>query len=243
MNHLRIDTDKCIGCGKCVKICMKDNIVVENRKARETGAGCLECSHCVSTCPKGAITLLHKSEEASGFFDGIKRSKMFDGGMVSDEDLETLYQAMDHGKRRCELFTLAGDELDDLMETVWEIVKDKEADLPIVKEWAAWREENDVLKPSPMVWKGKQVLFIFADSPDRAFIASNRMIAKGLDLGIRGYHFNLIMLAYSIDRNSILMHFPHSSKELYMTYVIGHARRLVEPIFKPMEKLKGIFNN
>ena len=66
VNHLLIDTEKCIGCGKCARMCMKNNIVIENRKAKETGAGCLECSHCVSSCPKGAIRLREKEAGEGG---------------------------------------------------------------------------------------------------------------------------------------------------------------------------------
>jgi NAD-dependent dihydropyrimidine dehydrogenase PreA subunit len=242
MNRLKIDLDKCVGCGKCARMCMKGHIVVEDRKARELDNDCLGCSHCVSSCPKGAIVLLPKEAADEGLFDSIKKDKMFDGGMVSEEDLEQLYYAMDHGKRRCEFFTLQGEELNAFMETLWSIVKDAEADTPLVKEWAAWRDGHDILQPNPVLWEGNQVLFIFADSPDRAFIASNRMIVKGLDLGVRGFHSNLIMTAYKLDRDRVLQHFPRSTKELYMAYVIGHARRLVEPVFKPITKLKGLFD-
>ena len=242
MNHLIIDTEKCIGCGKCARMCMKNNIVIENRKAKETGNGCLECSHCVSSCPKGAIQLAPKEAKDEGLFDTIKKDKMFDGRVVSEEDLQDLFYAMDHGKRRCEFFVLQGEELNNFMETVWQIVKDKEADTPIVREWGEWRDKRDILQPNPVLWEGSQVLFIFADSADRAVIASNRMMAKGLDLGIRGFHSNIIMTAAKLDRNRVLSYFPRSTKELYMAFVIGHARRLLEPAFKPLGKIKGIFD-
>ncbi len=242
MDHLIIDLDRCIGCGKCARMCMKNNIVIENRKAKETGAGCIGCAHCVSSCPKGAIQLAPKDAKDEGLFDSIKKDKMFDGRVVSNEDLQELFYAMDHGKGRCEFVVLQGDELGRFMETVWQIVKDKEADIPIVKEWGEWRDRNDVLQPNPVLWEGSQVLFIFADSPERAFIASNRMLTKGLELGVRGFHSNIIMTAAKLDRDKILAYFPRCSKELYMAYVIGHARRLMEPAFKPIGKIKGLFD-
>jgi Fe-S-cluster-containing hydrogenase component 2 len=233
MPHLKIDSEKCIGCGKCVRICPKQNIQVIDRKAHETGLGCVECAHCVSVCPKGAIELLIK--DGDGAFSDIKKSRMFDGRPVSDEDLESLYHAMDRNRVSCEFFTLQGAKLNRFMETVWDIVKDKESETPIVKEWAAWREDHDKLQPNPVLWDGQQVLFIFADGPDSAFIASNRMLAKGLNMGIRGFHSNLIMLSYSIDKERIREYFPDATKELHMAFVIGHGRRLVEPVFKPVK--------
>jgi ferredoxin len=244
VNHLLIDTEKCIGCGKCARMCMKNNIVIENRKAKETGAGCLECSHCVSSCPKGAIRLREKEDGEGNIFTGIKKDKMFDGGLVSDEDLKALCTAMggDEIPRKVEIFTLQGPELNSFMDTVWDIVRVKEANTPLVKEWAKWRDENNILQPDPVLWDGKQVLFIFADSREDAFIASNKMLVKGLDLRIRGFHSNIIMTASRLDRDRVLSYFPRSTKELYMAFVIGHARRLVEPVFKPIDAIKGIFN-
>lgn len=242
MNHLRIDLEKCIGCGKCARMCLENNIVVEDRKAKEVGNKCLGCGHCVSTCPKGAIELIPDEEGDSGFFANIKKDKMFDGGMVSDGDLQSLYNFMGTDRSRYEFFTLQGDTLDRFMETVWSIVSEREKDTPIVQEWARWREKHDVLQPNPVLWEGRQVLFIFASSNESALAASNRMIIKGLDLRIRGFHSNVIMLAYSLDRDRVLQYFPQSTHELRMAYVIGHARRLIEPVFKPMKKIKGIFD-
>ena len=58
-NKLKIDTDKCIGCSKCVKLCPTENIAMEGKKAK-AGDRCTVCYRCVNACPVQAITLLGK---------------------------------------------------------------------------------------------------------------------------------------------------------------------------------------
>lgn len=59
-NKLKIDTDKCIGCSKCAKICPTKNILMQDNKAKGNDK-CTVCYRCVNACPKQAITLLGKS--------------------------------------------------------------------------------------------------------------------------------------------------------------------------------------
>lgn len=58
-NKLKIDTDKCIGCSKCVKLCPTENIAMEGKKAKASDR-CTVCYRCVNACPVQAITLLGK---------------------------------------------------------------------------------------------------------------------------------------------------------------------------------------
>lgn len=56
---LKIDADKCVGCGKCVALCPMKNISIKD------GVGvsecqCTMCYRCINNCPKQAITLLGK---------------------------------------------------------------------------------------------------------------------------------------------------------------------------------------
>lgn len=56
-NKLKIDQNKCIGCGQCVQLCPLDNIEIINGLAQPKGR-CTMCYRCVNNCPKQAITLL-----------------------------------------------------------------------------------------------------------------------------------------------------------------------------------------
>ncbi|MBE6828467.1 MAG: 4Fe-4S dicluster domain-containing protein [Ruminococcaceae bacterium] len=51
-----IDTDKCIGCGKCVKDCVASALYLADRKAK-IREGCIECGHCFAVCPAEAIDM------------------------------------------------------------------------------------------------------------------------------------------------------------------------------------------
>lgn len=56
---LKVDPQRCIGCGLCCRSCPVHNIVVEQGKARPQG-DCALCYRCVNLCPKQAIVLFGK---------------------------------------------------------------------------------------------------------------------------------------------------------------------------------------
>lgn len=56
-DKLKIDGNKCSGCGKCVSLCPMKNITIESKVAVSSNQ-CTMCYRCVNNCPKQAITLL-----------------------------------------------------------------------------------------------------------------------------------------------------------------------------------------
>lgn len=50
-----IDSNKCIGCGMCVKFCDHRGVSIIDGKAVIDESSCKGCGHCFSYCPKGAI--------------------------------------------------------------------------------------------------------------------------------------------------------------------------------------------
>ena len=54
-------TDACVGCGKCAKVCVMNNIIVENGKPK-WGDNCTHCMACICGCPTEAIEYGKKSQ-------------------------------------------------------------------------------------------------------------------------------------------------------------------------------------
>ena len=56
-DKLRVDEDKCIGCGKCEKLCPMNNIKIVDKKVVQNNQ-CTMCYRCINNCPKQAMILL-----------------------------------------------------------------------------------------------------------------------------------------------------------------------------------------
>lgn len=52
-----INTNKCIGCGLCAKVCVAHNIEIKKKKAETVLNDCIMCGQCTAVCPKKAISL------------------------------------------------------------------------------------------------------------------------------------------------------------------------------------------
>jgi len=54
---VKIDEEKCTGCGSCVDVCPVDALKLENDKAKVYEDTCIDCGTCVDECPVEAIEL------------------------------------------------------------------------------------------------------------------------------------------------------------------------------------------
>lgn len=54
---IKVNREKCIGCGLCREDCAIRNIDITDSKARILSQNCVMCGHCVAICPKGAISM------------------------------------------------------------------------------------------------------------------------------------------------------------------------------------------
>lgn len=56
-DKVKIDTEKCVGCELCVKVCPAHNLKIENKKAKIITDECIFCGHCTAVCPKRAVSI------------------------------------------------------------------------------------------------------------------------------------------------------------------------------------------
>ena len=116
MSGLIIDSEACIGCGRCVRACASGGIVVEgerpSRCARVTD-GCILCGGCVDACPVNAISI--ERDEAAGAVDLDAYRDIWVFAQTDERDTvaPVAYELMGKGReladaRGCRLVALVG---------------------------------------------------------------------------------------------------------------------------------------
>lgn len=56
---VKINTERCVGCGSCVRLCPMGYLTLEDGVPRiRERRRCIGCGHCMATCPKQAVTLI-----------------------------------------------------------------------------------------------------------------------------------------------------------------------------------------
>lgn len=69
--EVKINSEKCHGCGSCVSVCKDFNLAVENGTAKISGTsvfGCMGCGHCEAVCPNDAIEVFGRTLSPEDFF-------------------------------------------------------------------------------------------------------------------------------------------------------------------------------
>lgn len=55
MLRIKCDTEQCVSCGKCKKVCPMNVDMTDNARSRKNGTECILCLKCVDTCPKQCL--------------------------------------------------------------------------------------------------------------------------------------------------------------------------------------------
>ncbi len=73
---LRLDVQRCIGCGMCAVVCPHGVFAVEDGKARmQDREACMECGACALNCPVDAIRVDHGVGCAEAIINGLLTGK------------------------------------------------------------------------------------------------------------------------------------------------------------------------
>jgi len=76
-----LDQEKCTGCGRCVKTCPIQLLMIENNKARSNERydhfRCITCQNCEVVCPVGAIRIEGDYRVHEGYW---KNDDLYEGG-------------------------------------------------------------------------------------------------------------------------------------------------------------------
>lgn len=211
---VKVNLEKCVGCGMCAADCLAFNIVVEEKKAKVKG-DCLQCGHCVAVCPVNAVSIpeydMEDVEEyEAGCFElnpeellhsiKFRRSiRFYKPEKVEQKELEQLlqagrYTATAKNTQNCH-FVFVQKELERLKTMVWDYIDEMEPregskiDKSLIPYVAFNRRRKADAKDDYLFRNAPVVLFITTEYPLDAGLAAQNIENMAVSMGM-GALFN-----------------------------------------------------
>ncbi|MBR2834264.1 MAG: FAD-binding protein [Coriobacteriales bacterium] len=92
MSGLVVDVSKCRGCGRCVRACASQGIVIQQRLAQVT-PNCIACGMCIDACPFDALSIVKDAVDTKSDANGVWVFAQYDSGALAAVTLELLGKA------------------------------------------------------------------------------------------------------------------------------------------------------
>lgn len=236
-------SDGCIGCGKCVKVCIRGHLALgENRRVHETDSdySCFLCGHCSAVCPKGAITLRGYREEQEPvtgvpvdpkdlgeLFRQRRSIRWFDRGCTREEISALLssvrYSPTAENSQAVE-FAVVDERFPEFMELLASILRTHTDEHARLKQFVDYVDGGQKERNNPFSWEGRQIIIAFARFPIDAAIAMEQVDLMAYSMGLGGFHSRWMLQAAENDPERFMAFFPEVRKDLtaYAVFIIGH---------------------
>lgn len=244
--HLIIDPDRCIGCARCMNVCIRNNIRLDMGVATETGGDCFDCGHCMATCPHDAIRLtryegdevreydpgevLIGSDDMMEFLTRRRSCRWFTGEKVTDEEFATLFEAAstspstENSQDVC--FAVVDRRMDEFMRLLAEVLNPLSDEYPRIRQFCESVDDPFGMRRNPLLWDGRQVILAFSRFPTDAVIAMSRIEMMAYSMGLGGFYSRWIQMAEEQGHDRLMEFFPQvpDDRHMYCAFVIGRPR-------------------
>ena len=245
MEEKLLISDACIGCGQCVKVCIRGHLAVgDDKKVREIESPyyCFECGHCISVCPKEAISFrkdCEKPVEYEGFpvrKDDLKdlyrqrRSHRWFDRKCTKEELEELISAVRYAptaeNSQSVQFAVIDERFDEFMVLLASILRSHTHEHPRLQQFVDYVDNGLKEKNNPFTWEGRQLIIAFSRFPIDAIIPMEQIDLMAYSMGLGGFHSRWILLASEHDPERFMSFFPDVRDDLkaYAVFIIGHPK-------------------
>ena len=244
MEHVLSISDSCIGCGQCVKVCIRGHLAVRDGRAVETESPyvCFRCGHCGAVCPKGAITFLDSdgeeeipggcpvSPEALADMYRRRRSIRWFDRKCTREELEGLIGSLKYSptaeNSQAVQFAVVDGRFDEFMRLTASVLRSHTHEHPRLKQFVDYVDGGMEERNNPFTWEGRQLVIAFSRFPIDSIIAMEQLDLMAYSLGLGGFHSRWILQAAENDPERFMSFFPEVGEGLsaYAVFVIGHPR-------------------
>lgn len=247
---VKIDHEKCTGCGLCAKDCISLNIEIKENKAF-IKKDCFKCGHCVAVCPKAAVSVPEYEMEDVEEYDAdsfciepekvlhsikFRRSiRSYQQRQVEQEVLEQLlqagrYTATAKNTQNC-CFVFVQNEQEQLKELVWKYIDEieKEYGSQIPRELYPFVAFNRRRKADPaddyLFRNAPVVLFITTDYTIDAGLAAQNIENMAVSMGL-GALYNGFLARIANANAELKQWLGIEGKEIQACMLLGYPDRI-----------------